>query len=98
MDWVAGPVDPERLGLPQQRALLAAVAAAPTCEAAGAALPVQPAVAPADAGSACGLTCADPTDLATCSAEAGCLPSSRAPPSLRSIRRVLRHGRRRPLL
>jgi hypothetical protein len=79
MDWVAGPVDPERLGLTQQRALLAAVAAAPTCEAAGAALPVQPAVQPADAGT-CGLTCADPTDLATCSAEAGTFLLPCAPP------------------
>ncbi len=70
MDWVAGPIDPERLGLSQQRALLAAVAAAPTCDAAGLALPVDPAAQAADAGT-CGLTCADSTHLASCSPEAG---------------------------
>jgi hypothetical protein len=67
MDWVAGPIDPGRLGLAQQRALLAGVAAATTCEAAGAALPVQP----ADAGATCGLTCSGANELASCTAEGG---------------------------
>jgi hypothetical protein len=76
MDWVAGPIDPERLGLAQQRSLLAAVAAATSCQAAGAALPVQP----ADAGSTCGLTCADPTALSTCTPEGGAFVLPCAPP------------------
>jgi len=67
MDWVAGPIDPERVGLAAQRKLLANVAAQTTCAAAGAALPVQP----ADGGATCGLTCADSTDLASCTPEAG---------------------------
>jgi hypothetical protein len=67
MDWAAGPVDPNRIGLASQRQLLAAVASASSCTAAGAALPVQP----ADGGTTCGLTCADSTDLASCTPEAG---------------------------
>jgi hypothetical protein len=67
MDWVAGPIDPGRLGLAQQRALLAGVAAAGDCATAGAALPVQPA---ASTGT-CGLTCATTSALATCSAAEG---------------------------
>jgi hypothetical protein len=76
MDWVAGPLDPGRVGLAEQRALLAAVAAAPSCEAAGAALPVQP----ADAGSTCGLTCAEPTVIASCTPEAGTFLVPCSPP------------------
>jgi hypothetical protein len=67
MDWVAGPIDPERLGLQAQRDLLSAVAGETTCAAAGAALPVQP----ADAGPTCGLTCADPNELSSCTPEGG---------------------------
>ncbi|MGD0524101.1 MAG: hypothetical protein ABSE49_03090 [Polyangiaceae bacterium] len=67
MDWVAGPIDPGRLGLMPQRALLSAVAAATSCAAAGAALPVQPATT----GSTCGLTCPTGSELSTCSADAG---------------------------
>jgi hypothetical protein len=68
MDWVAGPVDPERLGLAQQRAMLAAVAQAGSCAAAVAALPVQPAAT----SSTCSATsCADSTEVAACTPEAG---------------------------
>jgi hypothetical protein len=76
MDWVAGPIDPERIGLAQQRALLTAVAGATSCATAGAALPVQP----IDAGSTCGLTCADPTDLASCTSDGGTFLLPCAPP------------------
>jgi hypothetical protein len=76
MDWVAGPIDPARIGLSSQRTLLANVAKATTCEAAGAALPVQP----ADAGATCGLTCSDPTVLASCTPEAGTFLVPCAPP------------------
>ena len=76
MDWVAGPIDPGRLGLVQQRALLSGVASASTCAAAGAALPVQP----ADAGPTCGLTCADPSELASCMPEGGTYVLPCAPP------------------
>jgi hypothetical protein len=67
MDWVAGPIDPDRLGLAAQRALLSAVAAATSCTAAGAALPVQPIAS----GSTCGLTCATTTELSSCTPDAG---------------------------
>jgi hypothetical protein len=76
MDWVAGPIDPERLGLASQRGLLSNVASATTCEAAGAALPVQP----ADAGTTCGLTCADSTELESCSPEGGAFVLPCGPP------------------
>ena len=61
MDWVAGPIDPERIGLTTQQGLLQAVATAGSCEAAYAALPVRP----SDAGVCTG-ACPDSTDIESC--------------------------------
>jgi hypothetical protein len=44
MDWLAGPVDPGRLGLAQQRTILRAIAGQSTCPAAFASSPAQPVI------------------------------------------------------
>jgi hypothetical protein len=61
MDWVAGPIDPARIGLSSQQGLLHAVAVAASCDAAYAALPVQP----LDAGTCTG-ACLDAAVLESC--------------------------------
>jgi hypothetical protein len=61
MDWVAGPIDPARVGLGTQQAMLKAVAAASSCDLAYAALPVRP----FDAG-VCMEACPDSNDLESC--------------------------------
>ena len=61
MDWVAGPIDPARIGLMSQQQLLQSVADAASCDAAYAALPVQP----LDAG-ACAGACLDAGVIEAC--------------------------------
>jgi hypothetical protein len=43
IDWLAGPVDPGRVGLTQQRTILQTIAGQPTCAGAYASCPAQPA-------------------------------------------------------
>jgi len=75
MDWVAGPIDPARVGLTTQQGLLKAVALAGSCDAAYGALPVRP----VDAG-VCVTACPDSTDLQTCARDAGAFLLPCAPP------------------
>src|SRR5271166_6505396 len=49
MDWLAGPIDPARVGLAQQRTVLVAIAQARSCQAAYQACPIQP----VEAGTTC---------------------------------------------
>ncbi|HEY8041901.1 MAG TPA: hypothetical protein VIF15_18985 [Polyangiaceae bacterium] len=77
MDWVAGPVDPSRLGLATQQGILKGVAQAASCADAYAAVPIHP----VDAGGTCAATrCADGTDLESCTADAGAFTAACAPP------------------
>lgn len=78
INWVAGPINPTRTGLAAQRALLAAVAATTTCDAAAAALPVRP--TDAGTGATCGLACADKADMLSCTPEAGTFVLPCSPP------------------
>lgn len=67
MDWLNGPIDPNRVGLATQRQILESIAGVSGCSAAYAASPVHP-VAPFDAGGTCTTltaTCSGP-DLETC--------------------------------
>jgi hypothetical protein len=61
MDWVAGPIDPARIGLGTQQTMLKAVATATSCDLAYAALPVRP----FDAG-VCMEACPDSNDVESC--------------------------------
>ena len=79
MDWVAGPVDPQRVGLVEQLMLLQAVADAKSCDAAAAVVPVQ---LVADAGTACpngfmlDAFCLDPGTFAICDPKLGTFSTS----------------------
>jgi hypothetical protein len=68
MDWLAGPVDPDRVGLKQQQTILSDISGRLTCAGAYSASPVHP----VEAGGSCLATsCSDPNDFETCSPEAG---------------------------
>jgi hypothetical protein len=63
MDWLAGPVDPARIGLSEQRSILQMIASATSCAEAYAATPARP----LDTDAKCLLdTCSDPATLQTC--------------------------------
>jgi hypothetical protein len=61
MDWLAGPIDPNRPGLAEQQKILRAVAPTSSCLAASAALPVQPSQA-----TTCTSGCAGPDAVNVC--------------------------------
>ncbi len=68
VDWLAGPIDPGRIGLAEQQQILRAIAApadASACAAAYASSPIHP----VDAGATCAATSCNGTALETCSAE-----------------------------
>jgi len=62
MDWLAGPVDPARIGLSEQRTILQAIAAASSCATAYAATPAQP----VDTDAKCLLDTCSGSALQTC--------------------------------
>jgi hypothetical protein len=77
MDWLAGPIDPARVGLARQRAILETVAQATSCQAAYQACPVQP----VDGGATCQATsCASASTLETCSSAEGSFVTACGPP------------------
>jgi len=70
MDWLAGPIDPNRVGISVQRQILQGIAGASGCTAAYAASPVHP-VGPFDAAGTCTttMTSCSGANLETCSTE-----------------------------
>jgi len=66
MDWLAGPIDPGRVGLALQRQVLQGIASAVGCPAAYGASPVEPVL---DAGMPCASAsaCSSAGDLVSCS-------------------------------
>lgn len=75
MDWLAGPVDPARVGLSEQQKILKAIAGSSSCSAAYASTPARP----ADTDAKCALDTCSGSELQTCTLAGSFLLSCDAP-------------------